>query len=175
MLRLVLKKGLVCPTVCGVKANLVIRAAAGLARWHAGSQLAAFRRGLPRAAEVQERVRTLAAQLTNLFSVLLYASAALCFVAERMQPGEHMAVLGWALAGVALLNAAFMPERRNRSSTQRYIALPTPRPWADGSTALLLISPHPGCGEFSIQVTNPTTRPSSSATRVSSGWLRHHC
>ena len=57
MLRLVLKKGLVCPTVCGVKANLVIRAAAGLARWHAGSQLAAFRRGLPRAAEVQERVR----------------------------------------------------------------------------------------------------------------------
>jgi sodium/potassium-transporting ATPase subunit alpha len=52
-------------------------------------------------------LRTLATQLTNLFSLLLYASAALCFVAERMQPGEHMAVLGWALAGVALLNAAF--------------------------------------------------------------------
>jgi sodium/potassium-transporting ATPase subunit alpha len=51
--------------------------------------------------------RTLAAQLTNLFSVLLYASAALCFVADRMQPGEHMAILGWALAGVALLNAGF--------------------------------------------------------------------
>jgi sodium/potassium-transporting ATPase subunit alpha len=51
--------------------------------------------------------RTLAAQLTNLFSVLLYASAALCFVADRMQPGEHMAILGWALAGVALLNARF--------------------------------------------------------------------
>jgi sodium/potassium-transporting ATPase subunit alpha len=43
----------------------------------------------------------------NLFSVLLYVSAVLCFVAERMQPGEGMALLGWALVGVAALNAIF--------------------------------------------------------------------
>ncbi|MCE9576048.1 MAG: cation-transporting P-type ATPase [Deltaproteobacteria bacterium] len=52
-------------------------------------------------------VRVLLAQITGLFSVLLYASAALCVIADRMQPGEGMLVLGIALAGVAVLNAAF--------------------------------------------------------------------
>ncbi len=52
-------------------------------------------------------LRTLTKQFTNLFSVLLNVSAALCFVADRMQPGQGMAVLGWALLGVALLNALF--------------------------------------------------------------------
>jgi sodium/potassium-transporting ATPase subunit alpha len=52
-------------------------------------------------------LRTLAAQFVNLFSLLLDVSAALCFVADHMQPGEGMAVLGWALVVVALLNALF--------------------------------------------------------------------
>jgi sodium/potassium-transporting ATPase subunit alpha len=52
-------------------------------------------------------LRVLAQQFANLFSLLLDVSAALCFVADHMQPGEGMAVLGWALAGVALLNALF--------------------------------------------------------------------
>ena len=52
-------------------------------------------------------VRVLAAQLTGLFSVLLYVSAALCLVADRMQPGEGMLPLGLALVGVAALNAGF--------------------------------------------------------------------
>ncbi|HRC57970.1 MAG TPA: HAD-IC family P-type ATPase, partial [Kofleriaceae bacterium] len=52
-------------------------------------------------------LRTLAAQLTNLFSILLYIAAALCFVADHMQPGEGMTVLGWALSAVAVVNAAF--------------------------------------------------------------------
>ncbi len=52
-------------------------------------------------------LRMLLKQFTNLFSILLDVSAVLCFVAERMQPGEGMAVLGWALLGVALLNALF--------------------------------------------------------------------
>ena len=52
-------------------------------------------------------LRILLTQVTNLFSVLLYGSAALCFVADHMQPGEGMTLLGWALAGVAVLNAAF--------------------------------------------------------------------
>ncbi|MEJ2526235.1 MAG: cation-transporting P-type ATPase, partial [Desulfuromonadales bacterium] len=52
-------------------------------------------------------VRNLLHQFTNFFTLLLFASAIICFVAERLQPGQSMAVLGWALAGVALLNAAF--------------------------------------------------------------------
>ena len=51
--------------------------------------------------------RSLVRQLTNFFTLLLFVSAAICFVAERLQPGENMAILGWALAGVALLNALF--------------------------------------------------------------------
>ncbi len=52
-------------------------------------------------------LRTFAAQFTNLFGLLLDVSAVLCFVADRMQPGEGMAVLGWALLAVAVLNALF--------------------------------------------------------------------
>jgi sodium/potassium-transporting ATPase subunit alpha len=52
-------------------------------------------------------LRTLLRQFANLFSLLLDVSAALCFVADRMQPGEGMALLGWALVAVAVLNALF--------------------------------------------------------------------
>jgi sodium/potassium-transporting ATPase subunit alpha len=52
-------------------------------------------------------IRTLVKQFANLFSLLLDVSAALCFVADRMQPGEGMAVLGWVLMAVAVLNALF--------------------------------------------------------------------
>lgn len=51
--------------------------------------------------------RSLGRQFTNFFTLLLFASAAICFVAEQLQPGQSMLVLGWALAGVALLNALF--------------------------------------------------------------------
>lgn len=52
-------------------------------------------------------IRTLVKQFANLFSLLLDVSAALCFVADRMQPDEGMAVLGWVLMAVAVLNALF--------------------------------------------------------------------
>ncbi len=52
-------------------------------------------------------LRTLLKQFANLFSLLLDVSAVLCFVADHMQPGEGMAFLGWALVGVAVLNALF--------------------------------------------------------------------
>jgi len=52
-------------------------------------------------------LRTLLKQFTNLFSLLLDVAAALCFVADHMQPGEGMASLGWALVVVAVLNALF--------------------------------------------------------------------
>jgi sodium/potassium-transporting ATPase subunit alpha len=60
--------------------------------------------------EVRDRwkwPRTLGRQFSNFFTILLFVSAAICFVADRIQPGESMNVLGWALAGVALLNALF--------------------------------------------------------------------
>jgi sodium/potassium-transporting ATPase subunit alpha len=54
-----------------------------------------------------KRPRTLGRQFSNFFTILLFLSAIICFVADRIQPGESMNVLGWALAGVALLNALF--------------------------------------------------------------------
>lgn len=44
---------------------------------------------------------------TNFFSLLLDIAATVCFVAESIQPGEGMGILGWALLGVSLLNALF--------------------------------------------------------------------
>lgn len=52
-------------------------------------------------------LRTLVKQFTNLFGLLLDVSAVLCFVADHMQPGQGMGVLGWALLAVAVLNALF--------------------------------------------------------------------
>jgi sodium/potassium-transporting ATPase subunit alpha len=60
-------------------------------------------------------LRTVAKQLGNLFAVLLYVSATLCFVAEGMQPGEGMGLLGWALAAVAILNALFASAQAMRA------------------------------------------------------------
>ncbi len=50
---------------------------------------------------------SLGRQFTNFFTILLFISAAICFVADHLQPGENMAILGWALLGVAVLNALF--------------------------------------------------------------------
>lgn len=52
-------------------------------------------------------LRLFAKQLTNFFTLLLFASAGLCGLAHVMQPGERMNLLGWALLGVSLLNAVF--------------------------------------------------------------------
>ncbi len=60
--------------------------------------------------EVRDRwkwIRSLIKQLTNFFTILLNISAAICFVADHIQPGESMNILGWALLGVSLLNAMF--------------------------------------------------------------------
>ncbi len=53
------------------------------------------------------RLRSLLRQFTNFFTILLFVSAGICFIAEHLQPGQSMNVLGWALGGVALLNALF--------------------------------------------------------------------
>ncbi|WP_020677109.1 cation-translocating P-type ATPase [Geopsychrobacter electrodiphilus] len=64
----------------------------------------------PNSVEVRDPwrlTRSLLHQFTNFFTLLLFTAAAICFIAEHLQPGENMAILGWALAGVALLNATF--------------------------------------------------------------------
>jgi sodium/potassium-transporting ATPase subunit alpha len=52
-------------------------------------------------------VRVLLKHVVNFFSILLDIAAVVCFVAEAIQPGEGMRVLGWALLGVSVLNALF--------------------------------------------------------------------
>jgi len=64
----------------------------------------------PNRYEVVDRwklLRALARQFTNFFAILLVISAAICFIAHRINPGEGMGVLGWTLIAVALLNALF--------------------------------------------------------------------
>lgn len=52
-------------------------------------------------------LRNFGKQFTNFFTILLIVSAIICFVAHRLNPGENMNFLGWALFIVALLNAFF--------------------------------------------------------------------
>ncbi len=52
-------------------------------------------------------LQSLIRQFTNFFTILLDISAAICFVAHYLQPGEGMNILGWALLGVSVLNALF--------------------------------------------------------------------
>lgn len=74
-------------------------------------------------------IRSLFRQLTNFFSLLLDVAAGLCFVADAMQPGERMNVLGWALLGVSLLNAlfAFFQEYRAERAMQALAQFLPPR------------------------------------------------
>ncbi|MGB8331624.1 MAG: cation-transporting P-type ATPase, partial [Polyangiales bacterium] len=74
-------------------------------------------------------LRNLLRQLTNFFSLLLDVAAGLCFVANAMQPGERMDVLGWALLGVSLLNAlfAFLQEYRVERAMQALAKFLPPR------------------------------------------------
>ncbi|NDY74170.1 cation-transporting P-type ATPase [Desulfobacter hydrogenophilus] len=52
-------------------------------------------------------LRNFGKQFTNFFTILLIVSAIICVVAHRLNPGESMNFLGWALFVVALLNAFF--------------------------------------------------------------------
>ncbi|MEX2185498.1 MAG: cation-transporting P-type ATPase [Pirellulales bacterium] len=52
-------------------------------------------------------VNRLIKQFVNFFSILLDIAAAVGFIADSIQPGEGMGLLGWALLGVSVLNALF--------------------------------------------------------------------
>ena len=51
--------------------------------------------------------RLLAKHAFNFFSLLLDLAAVVCFIADAIQPGEGMGLLGWALLGVSVLNVLF--------------------------------------------------------------------
>ena len=59
-------------------------------------------------------IKSLAKHFLNFFSILLIFAAIACWIAERLQPGEGMSLLGWALCAVSLLNSifAFVQEMR---------------------------------------------------------------
>ncbi|MBZ0160908.1 MAG: cation-transporting P-type ATPase [bacterium] len=60
--------------------------------------------------QTAERIPVLAMlgrQCTHFLAILLWAAAALAFVADWMKPGEGMDLLGWAIIGVIGVNALF--------------------------------------------------------------------
>ena len=93
---------------------------AGLTALEAKERLAEVGRNTLGAPARFRLLRSLFRQLTNFFSLLLDVAAVLCFVADAMQPGERMNVLGWALLAVSLLNAlfAFLQEYRVERAMQ---------------------------------------------------------
>ncbi|MBW2518939.1 MAG: cation-transporting P-type ATPase, partial [Deltaproteobacteria bacterium] len=86
-------------------------------------------------------MRNMLRQFTNFFTLLLFASAGICFVADHLQPDQSMAVLGWALAGVALLNAvfSFLQEYRAEKAMEalRQFLPPKVEVIRDGRTVML--------------------------------------
>ena len=82
-------------------------AKSGLSDDEAARRLAAFGANELAAARGRTWPQILARQFLHFFSLLLFLAAALCLLADRLHPGESMFVLGWALAGVALLNGLF--------------------------------------------------------------------
>lgn len=52
-------------------------------------------------------VRVLGRQFFNFFAVILWIAAGLAFVAEWFDPGEGMALLGFAVIGVVVVNGTF--------------------------------------------------------------------
>ena len=79
----------------------------GLSSAEAAERLSEVGRNSVEVRDPGRLARSLLRQFTNFFTLLLFVSAAICFVAETLQTGQSMVLLGWALAGVALLNALF--------------------------------------------------------------------
>ncbi len=79
----------------------------GLSDAEAARRLEQFGPNELRAAEKIPYFAMLAKQFTHFLALLLWAAAALAFVADRMKPGEGMDLLGWAIIGVIAVNAIF--------------------------------------------------------------------
>jgi sodium/potassium-transporting ATPase subunit alpha len=101
----------------------------GLTEAEAAERLRELGKNILRSPARFRLARSLFRQLTNFFSLLLDVAAVLCFVANAMQPGERMNVLGSALLGVSLLNAlfAFLQQYRVERAMQALAKFLPPR------------------------------------------------
>jgi sodium/potassium-transporting ATPase subunit alpha len=81
---------------------------------------------------------------THFFAIILWAAAALVFVAEAQQPGQGMETLGWAIVGVIFINGifSFWQEYRAEHALQALLKmLPHQvKVMRDGSATLLAAS-----------------------------------
>src|SRR5574337_1404434 len=79
----------------------------GLVEAEAERRLGEFGLNELRAADTIPYATMLAKQFTHYLAVLLWAAAALAFVADWMKPGEGMDLLAWAIIGAIGVNAFF--------------------------------------------------------------------
>jgi sodium/potassium-transporting ATPase subunit alpha len=79
----------------------------GLSETEAERRLGEFGPNELLAAERIPVLTMLGKQCTHFLALLLWAAAALAFVADWMKPGEGMDLLGWAIVGVVGVNAVF--------------------------------------------------------------------
>ncbi len=72
-----------------------------------------------------------ARQFTHFLALLLWLAAGLAFLAETLHPGEGMAMLGWAILGVILINAvfAFFQEYRAERAVQTLRGMLPAKAW----------------------------------------------
>lgn len=79
----------------------------GLAAGEARQRLRKFGPNRIEAVAREPRWLGLLREFSHFFAIVLWLAAALAFVAERYQPGQGMAELGYAIVGVILLNGGF--------------------------------------------------------------------
>ena len=92
----------------------------GLTPEEAGKRLSAVRGKAGLFMHLLARAGSVSKQFTHFFALVLWAAAALCFLAEYYQPGENMKTLGWAIVAIIFINGtfSFVQEFRAEKATQ---------------------------------------------------------
>ncbi len=103
----------------------------GLTNDEAGRRLAEFGRNVLVQPDRYSAFRGLPRHFTHFLAVLLWIAAGLSFAAELMKPGEGMAMLGWAILGVIVINAvfAFLQEYKAERAVQALHLLLPDKSW----------------------------------------------